>query len=102
MQKAEQNVKHIIVSIMKSANVMLQISVFGEAMLAIAKKQNVKHLPVPVSAKKLKKLLTYINSCDIIFEIKNKAEISTLTQKQLSVWCSYKLQMNIKSQVIYI
>ncbi len=56
-------------------------------MPATAKKQSAERLIVPVSIKKLKNLLTYINSCDIISEVKNKAEISTLTQKQLSVWC---------------
>lgn len=57
MQKAEQNVKHITASIMRTVNVMLQISVFGEAMPAIAEKQNVRHLPVPVNIKKIKKLI---------------------------------------------
>lgn len=79
--------KHIIASIMKTANVRLRISASEEAMPATAKKQSAERLIVPVSIKKLKNLLTYINSCDIISEVKNKAEISTLTQKQLSVWC---------------
>ena len=49
--------KRIIVSIMKTANVMLQILVSEEAMLAIAEIQSVRLLLVPVSLKKIKKLI---------------------------------------------
>lgn len=91
MQRARWTAKPVTANTTKTANVMLPILVSREAMPVIAEKQNVQLLPAPVSvknaSKKSKNLLTYINDCDIIFEVKNKAEVSTLTQKQSGVWC---------------
>ena len=52
--------------------------------------QPVEHLPAAVKKtgnESRKKVLTTKNNYGIILKVKNKAELSTLTQKQLGVWC---------------